>query len=48
MGQVLPQVHQSAGKTKPKGRGKGNPWLAGTFGNIVATACGVRRLGFVL
>jgi transposase len=33
-----PQVHQSAGKTKPKGRGKGNPWLAGTLGNIVAAA----------
>jgi len=33
-----PQVHESAGKTKPKGRGKGNPWLAGTVGNIVATA----------
>jgi transposase len=33
-----PQVHESAGKTKPKGRGKGNPWLAGTLGNIVATA----------
>jgi transposase len=33
-----PQVHESAGKHKPKGRGKGNPWLAGTLGNIVATA----------
>ena len=33
-----PQVHESAGKRKPKGRGKGNPWLAGTLGNIVATA----------
>jgi transposase len=33
-----PQVHQSAGKKKDKGRGKGNPWLAGTLGNIVATA----------
>ena len=33
-----PQVHESAGKGKPKGRGKGNPWLAGTLGNIVATA----------
>jgi len=33
-----PQVHASAGKHKPKGRGKGNPWLAGTLGNIVATA----------
>jgi transposase len=33
-----PQIHESAGKRKPKGRGKGNPWLAGTLGNIVATA----------
>jgi transposase len=33
-----PQVHESAGKAKPKGRGKGNPWLAGTLGNVVATA----------
>jgi transposase len=33
-----PQVHESAGKAKPKSRGKGNPWLAGTLGNIVATA----------
>jgi transposase len=33
-----PQVHESAGRKKPKGRGKGNPWLAGTLGNIVATA----------
>jgi transposase len=33
-----PQVHESAGKAKPKGRGRGNPWLAGTLGNIVATA----------
>jgi transposase len=33
-----PQLHESAGKAKPKGRGKGNPWLAGTLGNIVATA----------
>jgi transposase len=31
-----PQVHQSAGRKKDKGRGKGNPWLAGTLGNIVA------------
>jgi hypothetical protein len=38
VGQVLPQVHESAGKAKPKGRGRGNPWLAGTLGNIVATA----------
>jgi transposase len=33
-----PQTHESAGKPKPKGRGKGNPWLAGTLGNIVAVA----------
>jgi transposase len=33
-----PQVHESAGRKKPKGRGKGNPWLAGTLGNIVAVA----------
>jgi transposase len=33
-----PHVHESAGRKKPKGRGKGNPWLAGTLGNIVATA----------
>jgi transposase len=33
-----PQVQESAGKAKPKGRGKGNPWLAGTLGNIVAVA----------
>ena len=30
-----PQTHQSAGKTKRKGRGKGNPWLGGTLGRIV-------------
>jgi transposase len=30
-----PQTHQSAGKSKVKGRGKGNPWLAGTLGRIV-------------
>jgi transposase len=29
-----PQTHQSAGKSKNKGRGKGNPWLAGTLGRI--------------
>lgn len=38
MGQVLPQGHESAGRKNPKGRGKGNPWLAGTLGNLVATA----------
>ena len=31
-----PQTHQSAGKTKRKGRGKGNPWLGGTLGRIVS------------
>jgi transposase len=31
-----PQVHESAGKKKNKGRGKGNPWLAATLGNIAA------------
>jgi transposase len=30
-----PQTHQSAGKSKAKGREKGNPWLAGTLGRIV-------------
>jgi transposase len=29
-----PQTHQSAGKSKAKGRGKGNPWLGGTLGRI--------------
>ena len=38
-----PQTHESAGKHKPKGRGKGNPWLAGTLGNIVATAARTDR-----
>ncbi|GAA4996526.1 IS110 family transposase [Actinopolymorpha pittospori] len=33
-----PQVHASAGKTKNKGRGGGNPWLAATLGNIAAAA----------
>jgi len=30
-----PQTHQSAGKSKSQGRGKGNPWLAGTLGRVV-------------
>jgi transposase len=30
-----PQTHQSAGKSMNKGRGKGNPWLAGTLGRVV-------------
>jgi transposase len=34
-----PQTHQSAGVSKNKGRGKGNPWLAGTLGRIVFTNC---------
>ncbi len=33
-----PQVKQSAGKTKQATTGKGNPWLAGILGEIVATA----------
>jgi transposase len=33
-----PRVQESAGKSKPKGRGRGNPWLAGTLGTIVAVA----------
>ncbi|MBO3753250.1 transposase, partial [Streptosporangiaceae bacterium NEAU-GS5] len=32
-----PQAHESAGKSKPRGRGKGNRWLAATLGNIVAS-----------
>jgi transposase len=34
-----PQTHQSAGKSRSKGRGKGNPWLAGTLGRIAFTNC---------
>ncbi|MFC9768542.1 IS110 family transposase [Rhodococcus jostii] len=30
-----PQAHESAGRSKQKGRGKGNPWIAGTVGRIV-------------
>jgi transposase len=33
-----PQTHRSAGKSRSKGRGKGNPWLAGTVGRIVFVA----------
>jgi transposase len=33
-----PQVHESAGKKKNKGRAKGNPWLAATLGNTAAAA----------
>jgi transposase len=33
-----PQVHESAGRRKNKGRGKGSPWLAAILGNIAATA----------
>jgi transposase len=33
-----PQTHQSAGKSRSKSRGKGNPWLAGTVGRIVFSA----------
>src|SRR6202008_4753508 len=35
-----PQTHQSAGKSRSKGRGKGNPWLAGTLGRIAFANCG--------
>ena len=31
-----PQVYESAGKRRNRSRGKGNPWLAATLGNIVA------------
>lgn len=34
-----PQTYQSAGKSRTKGRGKGNPWLAGTLGRIVFGNC---------
>ncbi len=34
-----PQTHESAGKSKNKGRAKGGPWLAATLGNIAGTAC---------
>jgi transposase len=37
-----PLTHESAGKKKNKGRGKGSPWLAATLGNI---ACGARKAG---
>jgi len=30
-----PNTHASAGKTKPKGRTKGNPWLAASIGNTI-------------
>jgi transposase len=33
-----PRVHESAGRKKNPGRDKGNPWLAGTLGNIAAAA----------
>jgi transposase len=33
-----PLTHESAGKKKNKGRGKGSPWLAAILGNIAATA----------
>jgi hypothetical protein len=32
-----PNTHESAGKTKPKGRTKGNPWLAASIGNTIGT-----------
>ena len=30
-----PQTHESAGRSKSKGRGRGNPWIAGPLGRIV-------------
>jgi transposase len=30
-----PKTHESAGKKKAKGRGKGNPWLGGILGRVV-------------
>ena len=33
---VTPRANQSAGRTKPSTTGKGNPWLAGTLGEISA------------
>jgi transposase len=33
-----PLTHESAGRRKNKGRGKGSPWLAAILGNIAATA----------
>lgn len=33
-----PQLCESAGRTKTKGRGKGNRWLASTLGNVAAAA----------
>ena len=39
-----PQTHQSAGKSRSKARGKGNPWLAGTVGRIVFSALTHRHL----
>ena len=35
-GKYCPQVHESAGRKKNKSRGKGNPWLAATLGNVAA------------
>jgi transposase len=37
-GKFCPQVHESAGQKKNKGRAKGNPWLAAALGNVAATA----------
>lgn len=33
-----PQTHASAGKSRSKGRGKGNPWIAGALGRIAFVA----------
>jgi hypothetical protein len=39
-----PQIHQSAGSSRTKGRGKGNPWLAGTLGRIAFVDSGTDTL----
>jgi transposase len=38
VGQVLPPDPRVGRQAQTQGSGKGNPWLAGTLGNIVATA----------
>jgi len=43
-----PQARQSAGKNKQATTGKGNPWLAGTLGEIVATASRTNTQGRVM
>ena len=39
-----PQTRQSAGKSMSKGRGKGDPWLAGTLGRIAFASSRDRHL----